>query len=95
MTIQEEVNRLTSKGCQCDSLSHNNDRVFLPSDMQTVKDAVMFDLQLEIKQQNDSVMHEISKMEMDVRDTKAKVGAAAMTISGLVSSGRYGVSSKR
>lgn len=47
LTIQEEVNRLKSKGCQCDNSSRNS--TLLPHDIQTVKEAITFDLQLEMK----------------------------------------------
>ncbi|XP_061195162.1 uncharacterized protein LOC133203386 [Saccostrea echinata] len=70
--------RLESQNCVCNSSSQNSSE--LPdSSIQQVKETITFNLELDMKEQKEIIMGEISSL-------KAKTGTMAMTISGLVSS---------
>ncbi|XP_061168325.1 complement C1q-like protein 2 [Saccostrea echinata] len=80
LRLEAEVNDLKTQSCDCNNSSQNSSDLS-HSSIQQVKETITFTLELDMKQQKEFIMSEISSL-------KAKTGAMAMTISGLVSSVR-------
>lgn len=61
----------------------NNRTRLQHSDLQSVKEALTFELDLSLKQQKDEIMNEVSRMKLDF-DTKTS--ATSTAISGIINS---------